>query len=316
MSGPTTPPAGLVLGAHCLPACLPAAGAPGNKPPHMQAPTPPQDPKAAQQHARHTHRHGGISLPCVPPRGSGAASSPVRLETAIAGSAQPSRVVQGQLRGPWAWSDHGGVDPNQTKPPSPKGGSSQPLVGGGGWRPEPKSRPPPPHARQQRITYFDRHRYFPGRGMLLCVPYKCAHNACPDKLSTGAGVIVQTVHRKGYIWEACQWVQTPSHTVRGYRGHCADRLPKGYAACPTCILSFLCMPMASRFHNNNPMYKVCSTINGCQMIVTLGGRRMMPCCTAYFYLPRRHECGSTSKPKPRAILEAGRGWWQAVVGAS
>ena len=92
MSKPTTPPAGLASGAHCL-----AAGAWSTRrqtAPHTHPPPPPPpDPKAPQQRAHHTHRHGGISLPRVPPRGLGAASSPARLETATAGSAQPSRVA-------------------------------------------------------------------------------------------------------------------------------------------------------------------------------------------------------------------------------
>ena len=83
MSRLTTPPVGLASGSHCLPAS--AWGTRRQTTPHARTP----------QH--HTQRQGGISLPHVPLRGSGAVSSPGRLETATAGSAQPSRVAQGRL---------------------------------------------------------------------------------------------------------------------------------------------------------------------------------------------------------------------------
>ena len=58
MSRPTTPPAGLASGAHCLPAGAWRTRRRTN--PHTSAPP------------HHTYRHGGISLPHVPPRVSGA----------------------------------------------------------------------------------------------------------------------------------------------------------------------------------------------------------------------------------------------------
>ena len=67
--------------------------------------------------ARHTHRHGGISLPRVPPRGTGAVNSPAGLGTGQPRFAEPSRV------GTQASADRGPRRPaqalTQTKPNPP-----------------------------------------------------------------------------------------------------------------------------------------------------------------------------------------------------
>ena len=84
-----TPPAGLASGALCLPAG--AWSTRRQTAPHTHRPPP--RPKGTPARTPHTHRHGGISLPRVPPRGSGAVSSPARLETATARSAQPRQVA-------------------------------------------------------------------------------------------------------------------------------------------------------------------------------------------------------------------------------
>ena len=78
--------------------------------------------------ARHTHRHGGISLPRVPPRGTGAVNSPAGLGTGQPRFAEPSRV------GTQASADRGPRRPaqalTQTKPnpPPPRGGTSAPTA--------------------------------------------------------------------------------------------------------------------------------------------------------------------------------------------
>ena len=89
-------PAGLSV-RRPLPPCQRLEHQATNRPTHTPPPPPP-DPKAPQRRAHHTHRHGSISLPRLPPRGSGAVSSLARLETATAGSAQPSQVAEGRLR--------------------------------------------------------------------------------------------------------------------------------------------------------------------------------------------------------------------------
>ena len=61
--------------------------APGRRPP-----PPTLDARA------HTHQHGGISLARVPPRGTGAVSSPVGLVTGQQGVVQPSHAAQGRAR--------------------------------------------------------------------------------------------------------------------------------------------------------------------------------------------------------------------------
>ena len=60
---------------------------------------PPARPPYTLTRARpHTHRHGGISLPRVPPRGTGAVSSPVGLVTGQPGVVRPNHVAQGRMR--------------------------------------------------------------------------------------------------------------------------------------------------------------------------------------------------------------------------
>ena len=66
----------------CDPTCLAAQPAPA---PHAQA-----------AHAPHTHRHGGISLPCVPPRGTGAVISPAGLATGQPSTRRTSSGAQGR----------------------------------------------------------------------------------------------------------------------------------------------------------------------------------------------------------------------------
>ena len=66
----------------CDPTCLAAPPAPA---PHAQA-----------ARAPHTHRHGGISLPRVPPRGTGAVISPAGLATGQPSTRRTSSDAQGR----------------------------------------------------------------------------------------------------------------------------------------------------------------------------------------------------------------------------
>ena len=66
----------------CDPTCL---ATPPAHAPHSQAACAP-----------HTHRHGGISLPRVPPRGTGAVISPVGLETRQPSTRRTNCDVQGR----------------------------------------------------------------------------------------------------------------------------------------------------------------------------------------------------------------------------
>ena len=106
MSRPNTPSAGSASGSHGLPAG--AWSTRQHTTPHTRPVPPPPTrastsssqglvvadpgthPTTSQGQARHsrvtrparaTHRHGGISLPCVPPQGTGAVNSPAGLGT-------------------------------------------------------------------------------------------------------------------------------------------------------------------------------------------------------------------------------------------
>ena len=76
----------------------------------------------------HTHRHGGISLPRVPPRGTGAVSSPVGLVTGQPGVVRPNHAAQVRMRA-GGMAVRGRPSPNPTQTP-PRGGLRPRLVGG------------------------------------------------------------------------------------------------------------------------------------------------------------------------------------------
>ena len=124
---------------------------------------PPPVPRRPRQRAlptqllpvRHTHRHGGISLP---PRGTGAVNSPAGLGTGQPRPARPSRV------GPDRRADHPPTRPaqalSQTKPTPPPSGRWPLAAGrahadtcggpwGGGVRVARRA-PPPQHTQGRR----------------------------------------------------------------------------------------------------------------------------------------------------------------------
>ena len=80
-------------------------------------------------------RHGGISLPRVPPRGTGAVSSPVGLVTGQLGVVQPNHAAQGRTRAV-GMAVRGRPSPNPTQPNQPPPGTPRP--------PPPRGHPDPP----------------------------------------------------------------------------------------------------------------------------------------------------------------------------